>query len=118
MGEHRMAAWSTTFLPEESLKQRLKKAAHVAPSPAQLAWMRRGYIAFLHYSPNTFTNRQWGNGTETPADFCPDRQERAFPGRDDRSGENRDLPQLGHADAVRLRPVFEPYTGNGGYESL
>ncbi len=69
-----MARWSTTFLPEETLKQRLKKAAHVAPSPVQLQWMRRGYVAFLHYSPNTFSNRQWGNGTEKPEDFCPDRQ--------------------------------------------
>lgn len=70
-----MTEWSATFLPEEDLKQRLKKAAHVAPSPAQLKWMRREYTAFLHYSPNTFTNRQWGNGTEKPEDFCPDRQD-------------------------------------------
>ena len=69
-----MDSWRTTFLPTDTLKQRLKKAAHVSPSPAQLKWMERGYIAFLHYSPNTFTNRQWGNGTETPEDFCPDRQ--------------------------------------------
>lgn len=72
-----MSEACVTFLPEESLKQRLKKAAHVAPSPAQLIWMRRGYIAFLHYSPNTFTNRQWGNGTEKPEDFRPDRQDPA-----------------------------------------
>lgn len=72
-----MTEWSTTFLPGDSLKQRLKKAAHVAPSPAQLKWMQRGYTAFLHYSPNTFTNRQWGNGTEKPEDFCPDRQDPA-----------------------------------------
>ena len=70
-----MSLSSTTFLPGDSLKQRLKKAAHVAPSPAQLKWMRREYIAFLHYSPNTFTNRQWGTGDETPEDFCPDRQD-------------------------------------------
>ena len=61
-----MDSWRTTFLPTDTLKQRLKKAAHVSPSPAQLKWMERGYIAFLHYSPNPLTNRQWGNGTETP----------------------------------------------------
>ncbi len=66
---------STTFLPGDSLKDRLRKAAHVAPSPAQLKWMRRGYAAFLHYSPNTFTNRQWGSGSEKPEDFHPDRQD-------------------------------------------
>lgn len=69
-----MMLWSATFLPTDTLKERLKKAAHVCPSPAQLKWMEREYIAFLHYSPNTFTNRQWGNGTETPEDFCPDKQ--------------------------------------------
>ena len=69
-----MDSWRTTFLPTDTLKQRLKKAAHVSPSPAQLKWMEREYIAFLHYSPNTFTNRQWGDGTETPEDFCPDKQ--------------------------------------------
>ncbi len=94
-----MAGWSTTFLPEESLKQRLKKEAHVAPSPAQLAWMRRGYIAFLHYSPNTFTNRQWGNGTETPADFCPDRQDPAQWVRVCRdAGMKMIIPTLKHHD--------------------
>jgi len=70
-----MPHWSETFHPSDTLRQRLKKAAHVAPSPAQLRWMEREYIAFLHYSPNTFTNRQWGNGTETTADFCPDAQD-------------------------------------------
>ena len=43
-----MDSWRTTFLPTDTLKQRLKKAAHVSPSPAQLKWMERGYIAFLH----------------------------------------------------------------------
>ncbi len=69
-----MDSWCTTFLPSETLNQRLKKAAHVKPSPAQLRFMERGYIGFIHYSPNTFTNRQWGSGSETSADFCPDQQ--------------------------------------------
>ena len=90
---------STTFLLDESLDQRLKKAAHVAPSEAQLAWMKRGYIAFLHYSPNTFTNRQWGNGTETPQDFRPDRQDPAQWVRVCRdAGMKMIIPTLKHHD--------------------
>ena len=94
-----MDSWRTTFLPTDTLKQRLKKAAHVSPSPAQLKWMERGYIAFLHYSPNTFTNRQWGNGTETPEDFCPDRQSPAQWARVCReAGMRMVIPTLKHHD--------------------
>ena len=67
-----MKPWCVTFHPDETLNERLKKAAHVRPSPAQLRWMERGYNAFLHFSPNTLTGRQWGDGTERPEDFAPD----------------------------------------------
>lgn len=72
-----MKDYKVVFKPTDSLNERLKKAAHVKPSHAQLRWMRRGYIAFLHYSPNTFTNRQWGNGSETADCFCPSEQSTA-----------------------------------------
>lgn len=94
-----MTHWSTTFHPSDTLRQRLKKAAHVAPSPAQLKWMEREYIAFLHYSPNTFTNRQWGNGTETLVDFCPDQQHIAQWARVCReAGMRMIIPTLKHHD--------------------
>lgn len=67
-----MKPWRVTFQPGESLNERLKKAAHVRPSPAQLKWMEREYIGFLHFSPNTLTGRQWGDGTERAEDFAPD----------------------------------------------
>lgn len=94
-----MDSWRTTFLPGDTLKERLKKAAHVSPSPAQLKWMEREYVAFLHYSPNTFTNRQWGNGTETTDDFCPDRQSPAQWARVCReAGMRMVIPTLKHHD--------------------
>ena len=42
-----------------------------APSERQMAWYRRGRTAFLHFTVNTFTDREWGDGTESPADFAP-----------------------------------------------
>ena len=64
--------WVVTFSPEDTREQKLKKAAHVRPSPAQLHWMEREWIAFVHYGPDTFNHVQWGNGTEQVDDFCPE----------------------------------------------
>src|SRR5678816_3799559 len=41
------------------------------PSPAQLAWQRDELAMFLHFGVNTFTNREWGDGTESPSIFNP-----------------------------------------------
>ena len=47
------------------------KAAHVTPHPRQLVWQQREYIAFIHYTVNAFTDKEWGDGTEDPAIFNP-----------------------------------------------
>jgi len=48
-----------------------QQAASVKPSARQLAFMQRPFYAFVHFSPNTYTGLEWGDGTEDPALFNP-----------------------------------------------
>jgi alpha-L-fucosidase len=68
------SVWVVTFTPGESLESKLKKAAHVRPSPAQIKWMERERNAFMHYGMNTFHGADWGSGSENPKDFAPTAQ--------------------------------------------
>lgn len=43
----------------------------VRPTPQQLAWQEAGLTMFVHFGMNTFTNREWGEGTEEPRLFNP-----------------------------------------------
>jgi len=49
--------------------QIIAKAAHVVPTQNQLEALGNGFIAFVHFGPNTFTRLEWGTGKEDPKVF-------------------------------------------------
>lgn len=48
-----------------------KRLASVRPSRRQLEFQKTEFYAFVHFTVNTFTDREWGDGTESPEVFAP-----------------------------------------------
>ncbi len=47
------------------------------PTARQLAWQQAEMTMFAHFGVNTFTGREWGDGTENPQIFNPQRLDAA-----------------------------------------
>lgn len=43
----------------------------LTPNVRQLEWFARDKTAFFHFGMNTYSDREWGDGTEDPARFHP-----------------------------------------------
>jgi alpha-L-fucosidase len=54
------------FLPTNA-----QKTTFATPTPRQLEWHKLRYYAFTHFGPNTFTDLEWGHGTEKEEIFNP-----------------------------------------------
>lgn len=48
-----------------------RRLAAVVPSERQFRFQQMEFYAFVHFTINTFTGREWGDGTEDPALFDP-----------------------------------------------
>ncbi|MDY6315488.1 MAG: alpha-L-fucosidase [Clostridia bacterium] len=49
------------------------EAYGAVPSEIQVEWYRREKMAFFHFGINTFTGREWGDGSEDPGIFNPEK---------------------------------------------
>jgi alpha-L-fucosidase len=59
------------IVPADTIVELRAKAARVVPSERQLRWQALEFQAFVHFGMNTFTDREWGEGTENPKLFNP-----------------------------------------------
>ena len=57
--------------PGDTEKDIIAKAARVTPSPRQLRWQKLELTTFFHFGVNTFTDKEWGDGSEDPKIFNP-----------------------------------------------
>lgn len=53
------------------MKDYIEEIAQIVPTERQLRWQQLEFYSFIHFTVNTFTDKEWGNGEEEPNIFNP-----------------------------------------------
>lgn len=61
----------SSIVPAQSTNQKPPKPVMPIPSAAQLKWHQMELNAFVHFTINTFTDKEWGYGNESATLFNP-----------------------------------------------
>ena len=68
-----MSDTTETLLSQEALDTLDSKLIQVTPSRRQVSFQQLEFYAFVHFTVNTYTDKEWGEGTEPESIFRPDR---------------------------------------------
>lgn len=67
-----MGAFLFTFVVAAALTSAAQDSVgDIRPAPYQVAWQDLEFGVILHFSTNTFLDREWGDGTASPSVFNP-----------------------------------------------
>ncbi len=61
-----------TFPESADSITKIEMSGQLVANSQQKSWQQRELTAFLHFGINTFTDREWGDGKESPTLFNPD----------------------------------------------
>lgn len=69
--EQKLYEKQVIFPADATMEQKVDMASRLVPTPQQMEWQQMEFTAFLHFGINTFTGREWGDGTDSPELFNP-----------------------------------------------